>query len=200
MKKVYFFLLFTVGTSVFGFAQKTTDDKVTTTICECLSKLDPAKQTVTDLSSAMQLCAATGFSTHVTDLKKEGVDLTNEAQAQTYATKITQKLAASCPVFMTLSMALANDMKSANAAPKSQTTTGTFVRVEKEGLAKLIFKETNGKEASFIWLTNFPNSEQFMSKAPAPVGKTFKITWTEIEMYVPKADGYYTVKQILAVE
>ncbi len=199
MQKIIFSLMLSAFTFSFIFAQpKTADEKVEASACDCLSKQEVKKSIASEFMPMIQKCLQQSLIENALELQKQGLDLTNQTQLTAYGEKLGAKLAISCSKFKELTRSF---MEQSSTTVKTQTSTGTFVRVEKEGLAKLVFKEIGGKEVFFIWFNNFTNSEKFMTKSvTSAVGKSFTITWTEIEMYVPKAEGYYTVKQILSVE
>ncbi len=199
MKKISLaFLLcvfFYAGISAQTFTQA--DEKLLADACTCINKMDADRK---DKLKGAQECVTNSIISNLEVIQKQSkIDFTNQEQAANYGKKIGEKLVQTCPKFHELAEGLATKELEKENSAAGKTATGTFLRVEKDGLAKIIFKE-DGKEMPYIWFTNFANSEQFMGKAEMPKGKTFKITYTEIEIYVPKADGYYTVKQILSVE
>jgi len=84
--------------------------------------------------------------------------------------------------------------------PAVQSTAGVFKRVDLKGFNYLIIKDQNSSEKSFLWLRQFPGSEQFMNGTAKLAGKKVKVSWQEIEVYLPAAKGYYKVKEITGVE
>ena len=174
-----------------------TDEKLLADACNCINKLDPGRK---DKLKGAQDCITNSIIPNVEAIQKENkIYFTNQQQATVYGRKIGERLVQTCPKFREMAEGLATKELDKENVAVGKTATGTFLRVEKDGLAKIIFKE-DGKEIPYIWFTNFANSDQFMGKAEKANGKTYKITYTEVEIYVPKADGYYTVKQIVSVE
>ncbi|MEO6633843.1 MAG: hypothetical protein ABIN13_19020, partial [Mucilaginibacter sp.] len=55
-------------------------------------------------------------------------------------------------------------------------------------------------EKSFLWLREFPGSDKFMNSPAQLKGKKLKVTWHEMEVYLPQAKGYYKVKEITAID
>ncbi len=199
MKKTLltFPVCFFISAIIFAQSLMPTDEKLLVDACACISKMEPSRK---DKLKGAQDCITSSIISNVDAIQKENkIDFTNREHSANYGRKIGEKLVQTCPKFREMAEGLASKELEKENGAAGKTATGAFLRVEKDGLAKIIFKE-DGKEIPYIWFTNFANSEQFMGKAETPKGKTFKITYTEIEIYVPKADGYYTVKQILSVE
>ncbi|MDB5022256.1 MAG: hypothetical protein JWP78_11, partial [Mucilaginibacter sp.] len=60
----------------------------------------------------------------------------------------------------------------------------------------IVIVDNSNNEKSFVWLRQFPGSERFMSGIAQSVGKKVKITWQNMEVYLPQSKGYYNVKEI----
>ena len=51
-----------------------------------------------------------------------------------------------------------------------------------------------------MWLKQFAGSETFIGVTTKFAGKKIKISWQEIEVYLPAAKGYYKVKEVVAID
>jgi hypothetical protein len=78
---------------------------------------------------------------------------------------------------------------------QSDITIGVFKRIDQKGFDYIVIVD-NDSEKSFIWLRQFPGSEKFMNGITQYIGKKMRITWQNIEVYLPQSKGYYNVKEI----
>ncbi|MGN6179460.1 MAG: hypothetical protein ACTHNW_09790 [Mucilaginibacter sp.] len=117
------------------------------------------------------------------DMEKLGVDLAKDLMVM------------KCSNFMKLATVMAEKRKE----QVKNTTSGTFKRIELKGFNYIVINDA-GYERSFLWLEQFPNSEKFMNSTSGLIGKKIKISWHELEVYLPQAKGYYKVKEITGIE
>jgi hypothetical protein len=142
------------------------------------------------------------FETHadlLTDVAKEqNVDMTDEAAMSEVGGAIGKNLMKQkCGSFMQLAMKMGKDDDDAG----TQITTGIFKRIDTKGFNYIVITDKTTSEKSFIWLRQFPGSEKFMDASPGKLtGKKLQITWKDIEVYLPQAKGYYTVKEIVSID
>ncbi|MFD0765150.1 hypothetical protein ACFQZI_09815 [Mucilaginibacter lutimaris] len=175
--------------------------KMLDTLCNCMSKVDLTKiKTPDDAEEVFTNC----FNDHLdllVDVAQElGMNNITENDASTKVGEIIGQslLQDKCPAFLKLAGIMA---KSKDKDVKdTETTTGTLKRMDLKGFNYLVLTDAAGSERSFIWLRQFPGSEKFMGPITKFVGKKLKITWQEMEVYLPAAKGYYKVKEIVGVE
>jgi hypothetical protein len=168
-------------------------------LCKELSKIDVSKITTKKAADdAFEKC----FETHadlLTDVAKEqNVDITDEAAMSEVGGAIGKNLMKQkCGSFMQLAMKMGKDDDDAG----TQITTGIFKRIDTKGFNYIVITDKTTSEKSFIWLKQFPGSEKFMDASPGKLtGKKLQITWKDIEVYLPQAKGYYTVKEIVSID
>ena len=200
IRKASLFILSSIALFPFATSQTSAKDKLVAQACDCITKLNI--DSVEDPSTTIHKCIQEGLLPNLSDLQKEeNLDLSDISQMREFGIGIGKILVANCPKFMDLSVKLAEQQKPLNGtSTQIKITTGSFLRIEKGDIAKIIIKDDQGNENTFVWLTNFKNSEQFMGAATVEKGKKLKISWTEIEIYIPKAEGYYILKQITEIE
>jgi hypothetical protein len=170
-------------------------------LCKELSKIDVSKITTKKAADdAFEKC----FETHadlLTDVAKErNVDITDEAAMSEVGVAIGKNLMKQkCGSFMQLAMKMGKDDDAEDAG--TQVTAGVFKRIDTKGFNYIVITDKAASEKSFIWLRQFAGSEKFMDALPAKlVGKKLKITWKDMEVYLPQAKGYYTVKEIVSID
>ncbi|WP_448702994.1 hypothetical protein ACFGVR_11640 [Mucilaginibacter sp. AW1-3] len=191
-------LLFVVSLSAFG--QKISAlDQSADEVCAGLQGFDPAKASAEEVQKAFETLIVKSFSAHMNDLMKE-MNMTeiNADNGRKIGEEIGKKLLVRCPKFITLATKF--DSKDSGDTDVS-TTTGTLTKVNDTGdFAQFILKDADGRETNYYWLRYFKGSENFEKGGAANVGKKVKIQWAEIEFYVPKAKGYYKLKEVKAVD
>lgn len=175
--------------------------KMLDTLCNCMNKVDLTKiKTPDEAEAAFENC----FNDHLELLAEvaieENVDLsTNEGQGKVGSLIGVNLLQEKCASFLRLAGIMAKK-KDGESAVETQSTTGAFKRIDVKGFNYIVLKDAKGSERSFIWLRQFPGSEKFTGITTKYIGKSMKITWQEMEVYLPAAKGYYKVKEIIGVD
>ncbi len=176
--------------------------KMLDSICACMSKIDISKiKTAKEANDVFMQC----FTAHadlLPDLAKEqNAEFTDDAAMNRIGTEIgANLLKRNCSSFVKLAMLMGKKDEDATATVVEQVTSGTFKRIDNKGFNYIVLTDNAGNEKSFIWLRQFPGSENFMNGTTKYVGKKASIKWQEIEVYLPQAKGYYKVKEILSVD
>lgn len=174
--------------------------KMLDTLCNCMNKVDLTKiKTPDEAEAAFENC----FNDHLELLAEvaieENVDLsTNEGQGKVGSLIGVNLLQEKCASFLRLAGIMAKK-KDGESAVETQSTTGAFKRIDVKGFNYIVIA-SKGSERSYLWLKQFPGSETFMGVTTKLVGSKLKITWQEIEVYLPAAKGYYKVKEIIGVD
>ena len=182
------------GQKVLGPAET----KLTNALCDCINKLDKSKLTnSTEANNAFMDCF-TQQAELIPDVAAEhGVEMTDEDAMHKIGTDIGINLMKQkCEGFMTLALKMSNKDKD---VPLMQSTTGTFKRIDNKGFNYIVIADNTGSQKSFLWLREFAGSEKFTG-TNALFNKKLKISWKEIEVYLPAAKGYYKVKEITAID
>jgi hypothetical protein len=201
MKKLLLVLLITTVFNIV-YAQKTmgpAETKLTNALCDCITKLDKSKLTNSiEANRAFSDCF-TQQADLLTDVAEErGVEMTDSEAMKKIGTDIGGNLLKQkCDGFMRLALQMSNKD---NRAAEEQSTTGTFKKVDNKGFNYIVIADANGSLKSFLWLREFTGSDMFTGDANALLNKKLKISWKEIEVYLPAAKGYYKVKEISAID
>src|SRR5690606_3010897 len=80
--------------------------------------------------------------------------------------------------------------------PSTYTISGKITKVEGADLITYHIKSDDGKTYKVVWYRNFEGSEELVDDPKSIVGKKVTITVEDVECYIPKAKGYYSVKEI----
>jgi len=200
MKKLLLLLLIIAGFNI-ADAQTTpgpAETKLTNALCDCITKLDKSKLTGAKEAKQAFMDCFSGQADLFPDVAAERhVEFTDHDAMKKIGADIgVNLLKQKCDGFMQLAVKMAEKDKE---APETQSTTGTFKRIDTKGFNYIVIA-SEGSERSYLWLRQFPGSEKFTGITTKYIGKSMKITWQEMEVYLPAAKGYYKVKEITAVD
>lgn len=175
------------------------EQKITDSICNCVVKLDMSKITTKDEATAAYTDCVMQHADMLAALSAERhVELTDKQGMTAVGVDIALNLMnQNCKGFKELAMLLGGQDASDDDAVS--TASGTLKRVETRGFNYFVLNDRENKESSFIWLKQFPGSEQFMGNTDKYIGKKLSIKYKELEVYLPQAKGYYKVKEITAI-
>ena len=201
MKKTLFLLALIVA-----FYQKTNaqtkisanEQKLTDTICNCLTKVDLSKIT----SKKDAIAVFTDCFTKRTDLlmqlaNEKHIDPADRPSMRQIGVDIGKDLLSeNCVAFTNISVKMA---QKDNEQAGEEVSEGEFKRIDVRGFNYIVLADSTSREKSFIWLRQFPGSEKFMNGGTAYIGKNVKIKYQELEVYLPQARGYYKVKEIVSL-
>lgn len=174
--------------------------QMTDSICSCVNKLDISKITTQEEATK----AYTGCILNHVDLlaglaAERNVEL-SDAKAMT---KVGEDIAFSllkqdCKGFKALAILLGNNNAGVEEAGTG-TVSGNLKRIENKGFNYFVITDNENNEKSFIWLRQFPGSENFIGSDSKYIGKKITIKYKELEVYLPQAKGYYKVREITSV-
>jgi len=206
MKKLLLLLTLT-ATITLSKAQTTpgpAETKMTNALCDCLNKLDQSKiKDAADAKKAFMDCFAQQLNYAPDVAAERGIAMSDQAGMRKLGEDVGVNLMKQkCDGFMQLAIKMAqkgSGNSDENNDVETQTTTGVFKRVDNKGFNYIVIS-SEGSEKSFLWLKQFAGSENFMGPTVKYAGKKLKITWHEMEVYLPAAKGYYKVKEITAVD
>jgi hypothetical protein len=184
----------------FAFAQTArvvgpVEKKVTDSICNALSRRDISKVTNKKEALALYTSCVMEHADLLQELAEESkVEFSDQSAMEKIGLNIaTNLMKNNCANFIKLSAYFAEEKT--NTDNLTSSTTGTLKRIDNKGFNYLVISE-NGAEKSFLWLRQFAGSEKLNNGVAAIAGKKVKISWQEIEVYLPVAKGYYKVKEI----
>ncbi len=190
------FVRLSVAQSALGPAEK----KITDSLCDCISKVDISKiNTSKEAYAVFTDCFSKQTSLLTAVAEEKSVSLTDDEAMNKIGIEIGKNLfKQNCGAALKLGVKMAqkdNDQESSE-----NNTEGVFKRIESKGFNYIILSGKNNNETSFIWLRQFPGSENFMADTVKYVGKKIRIKYHELEVFLPAAKGYYKVKEITAIE
>jgi 23S rRNA pseudoU1915 N3-methylase RlmH len=206
MKKLLLFcvLVFLFGQKSFsqnGRSVGPAERRMTDSLCSCVVKIDLSKITnKTDAMAAYTSCV----EEHLDILK----DLADERKVNMSEKEAMEKigvdlainlLGQECKGFKQLALIMGGSNKNADEEAVG-TSTGKFKRIDNKGFNYIVITGSGGNEKSFLWLRQFPGSENFMNGSLKYIGKNVTIKYQEIEVYLPQARGYYRVKEITSLD
>ncbi|MBS7563964.1 hypothetical protein KHS38_06065 [Mucilaginibacter sp. Bleaf8] len=202
MKQTFIAVLFILAGAGNIQAQNTmgpAERRMTDSLCNALSKVDVNKITSKEEANSIFTDCFSRYTSLLMEVAEERkIDFSDDAAMEGLGTDIGKDLLKlNCGSFLKLAAKMAG---SKNNAESKSTTSGTFKRIENKGLNYIVITDPQGKEKSFIWLRQFTGSERFTSGTTALVGKKLKVTWQDMEVYLPQAKGYYNVKEITAID
>jgi hypothetical protein len=206
MKKLLLIIVIVAG---FGVAKAQNnpgpaETKLTNALCDCINKIDKSKLNGAKEAKAAFMDCFTQQASLLPDVAAErNVEFSDSKAMNKIGTDIgANLLKIKCEGFMPLAIKMAEKGENADeeaTAAIAQSTTGAFKRIDNKGFNYIVIADNTGSLKSFLWLKEFAGSEKFMGVTTTMLNKKLKITWQEIEVYVPAAKGYYKVKEITAV-
>lgn len=200
MKNIILSLLVLVSSA--GYAQNAaklgpTEQKLNDAICDCISKQDLAKVSGKEQGTQIYTDCVTQRTDLLAQLAQEhNIELTDQEGMRKLGLEIGKNLMSqNCSAALQLGVKM-------NQAPTNVDvgiTQGIFKRIDTKGFNYIVITEAGKGEKSFLWLTQFPDSEKFMGAPAGLTSKKLSIKWKEIEVYLPEAKGYYKVKEITEI-
>jgi hypothetical protein len=178
------------------------EQRMTDSLCGCVSKIDISKiATKEDAVAAYTNCVGQHVDILTSLTEERHIEFTNIDAMRGLGMDLAKNLMRqNCPSFMKLSMLMSKENDKGQSISESHSTTGSFKRMDSKGFNYLVINDLNNSEKSFLWLRQFPGSEKFMNGVIAMAGKRIKVTWHELEVYLPQAKGYYNVKEITGID
>lgn len=202
MKKLLFILLVSIFCSLNIFAQSDrvigpAEKRMTDSLCSSVNRLDLSKITTKEEAIAAYTKCVEEHVDLLNDLAIERkVDIGEMAAMRRIGVDLALDLyKMKCEKFMQFSRLMAIQTVK-NELSQSDLTIGTFKRIDQSGFNYIVISDKDNNEKSFIWLRQFPGSEKLKNSIAQYVGKKVKVTWQNMEVYLPQSKGYYNVKEI----
>lgn len=178
-------------------------DTMAKEVCSCLEKKDFSKindrqKMVTDAG----LCMIESYMLHEQEAGKElGVKEFNEETGRLLGQKIGLRMANICPDVVIKMGTVANKEMNENTgeAEEELVLEGKISSIEEGDFIFYNLKEKSGKSHRLLWFQNFKGSDEFVKDPKKLVGKNVTLKVKEVECYIPKAKGYYSLKEIVEI-
>ena len=188
-------------------------EKIAGSTCNCLDKKIAARSKTTkalgkDEANQMLMQCMMGAA------GKEVVGLQTAYGANAFGDKDTMRqmgmevggmLAQTCPSFMTLSVAIANDANAVSAAnPAAATTTGQTLgqlgklKAGPFGLVEIQTSKNAWEE--FAWLHRFAGADELLPQLAKLQGRQVRVSWQEVEVFQPTTQDYRKLREITGIE
>jgi len=176
------------------------EQRMTDSLCSCITKLDASKMTNKEQATAAYTECVEKHIDLLTALADERkVDIGDQQSMEKVGIDLALNLLKEeCKGFKQIAL-LMGSKEGSNDSGTTGTFYGNFKRIDNKGLNYFIITDKDKKEKSFIWLRQFPGSENFMNGGIGYIGKRMKIKYQEMEVYLPQAKGYYKVKEIVSL-
>ncbi len=129
------------------------------------------------------------------------VNMSDQAAAREFGFRLGSELEKGCPAYQHIFSMEAQEIAVKKTFMNEQiiTAEGKFSGIESGKLAFVNIIDKNGQKISFLWLNYFKGAELLQNKPDQLKGKKVIVEYKEIECYVPKANDYYKVKQIVGL-
>jgi hypothetical protein len=202
MKNIFLLMLLFVFAKT-GTSQSTGNmKKITDSICDCLTKKDLSSiKTTEDANTAFMNCFMNNASLLMELAQERNVDFSDQVAMRNLGLEIGKELMKqNCSSFIDLSMKMAGSEKTEGTTSATGVTGGKLIRIDNKDFRYFIVTDASNREKSFIWLHYFSGSEKFMDNTAKYIGKSIKINWQEIEVFLPSAKGYFKIKEITGIE
>lgn len=201
-KKIFFQLAF-VWLAIFPAIAQAQDliDILAKETCECLeSKNFKATEDATKMKIDVGICVLEAYNRHDVEAKDElGLSTLDQESGRQLGTKIGFKMVNYCPeLVMKMGLKVAEEEKA--SGPAVVTLSGKIHRMEEGDFISYFLKADDGKTYKLLWYKNFKGSEEFLENPKKLVGRNVQVAVAEVECYIPKAKGYYSVKEIVEIK
>ncbi|WP_210486549.1 hypothetical protein [Rufibacter aurantiacus] len=173
---------------------------MTDNICACISKLD--FDNITDKTTAEKalMDCFSQQSNLLLDLADEKkINVTDQSAMRELGIGVGKNLIReNCQGYLKLSVIIAKGSEAGAAV--TGTSEGRFKRIDTKEFNYFVLTDNTNNEKSFIWLRQFPGSENFTADVKKFTNNKLKIKWQEIEVYIPSAKNYYKIKEVVGIE
>jgi hypothetical protein len=176
-----------------------TERKISDNLCGCIGKVDLEK--LTDKPSAEKAfmdCFSKELNLVIQLAEERNLNISDQVAMRKLGEEVGKNLFKdNCQPFIGLSMKMA---QSTNSGVTTGATEGTLKRIDTKDFNYFVLTDNTNNEKSFIWLRQFPGSEGFMTDTKKFTNKKLKLTWQEIEVFIPSAKNYYKIKEVVGIE
>lgn len=177
------------------FGQDDIYNKVAQETCDCITKQKIEGQTKEQVEAALGICMLESISKN-----KVNVEPTDGDAMRAFGQKVGAKMAPICPSVFKVFLGDSDDKTENANEEKSISLEGKIKGIETDGLLYVIVKEDSGNEHRIIWLSYFEGSDGFVTDPRKLIGKNVSLKYRTIQYYLPKAKGYLSLKEIVALK
>jgi len=174
-------------------------DTMAQEVCNCMTDrnvLDINDQQ--KLITAVGICIAESYTTHQQQVSTElGIDELNDETGHALGNKVGVRMMKYCPDYL---------MKMGQVASQNTSGESTYVlngkvdSMEKGDFITYKLKDSEGKIHKLLWYQHFKGSDDLIDDPKKLVGKNVSVTLKDVECYIPKAQAYYSIKEIVELK
>jgi len=172
--------------------------------CDCFSDVDWENTSSQEALGQGETCLQQSMVKFLPQIMSVyGMDEFSEEIGQVIGEKIGMQLVKDCPNFMTFSKLLA---EAEEENPEEEGDEGMSELAGKIVSSKndknhqyLTLKEADGTEHQLLWMLAFDGYEDFPKSAKAFEGKSVRVAYREVLIYIPKEGDYKPRKVILGM-
>lgn len=205
MKKIIFTLL--LSSMAFNAHSQDILETVTKDVCSCIDSKKDKLDTSNSQTLKMQLgfCMLGSYNNHTAEIDKiYGKIMQDEKAMEKFGEDIGMKMASVCPeTLMSFAGALTDtEVVDTTAAPEVKEDLfieGEIVAFKTNEFVTLQVKDKNARVHNMLFLDYFETSALYTNNQIKPKDK-IKVSYTEIELYDPKAKEFRYYKVITALE
>ena len=187
MKSFLFLLVFSCFTA---FSQDV-KEKIAKETCDCVSKLDIATMSSSDLELNFGLCMLEAYNNHSGQFSEsEKLDFENSVQMEKFGEEIATKMLSFCS---DLILKLGEGYSDDNLNENTPAITGVFEGSKIETFYTISVKESNGKITKLIVLDYFKNANLITDKL-IKNNQSVTISYYETEIFDAKLNKFVPAK------
>lgn len=142
-------------------------------------------------------CMLEAYAAHEEEVSAQlGITEFNGETGRILGQKIGLKMATYCPDYL---MKMGTAAQGNPAQEPTYQLVGKILSVEQGEFISYKLKDNEGKVHKLLWYQHFIGSDEFTDEPKKLVGKEVTVSVKDVECYVPKAKGYFSIKEIVAL-
>lgn len=178
-----------------SFGQDLLDD-MAHAACSCLESKN-LSDNYEKLKFEAGMCILSYYQEHSNEVNEYfGITEFNAETGRVIGEKLGVKMVVVCPELVMKLGQSKIDNEADDDGLSTYTISGKVTKVEGADLITYHIKSDDGKTYKVVWYRNFEGSEILVDDPKVIVGKNVAVTVEDVECYVPRAKGYYSVKEI----
>lgn len=189
----YLHIIFACIISFGALAQTEAEfDAIAQKTCDCVTQKNPNLTNRSEVEMALGSCMLDAA-------KAVGVkvDVTDGKAMEALGEKVGIRMAGLCPNIQSF---IGEDTQARGAEPEYVEVSGKIKSVEYGDYTTVVLQESSGKEHRLLWIHYFPGSDAYAGDPKILIGKSVTVSYSLVEVYVPKAKGYVTSKQLFGLQ
>lgn len=172
-------------------------DDMARAACSCLESKNMSDN-YEKLKFEAGMCILAYYQEHTDEVNEYfGITEFNGVTGRIVGEKLGVKMVTVCPdLVIKLGQSKISDDEDEDDRASTYTISGKVAKAEGADLITYHIKADDGKTYKVVWYRNFEGSEDLVDDPKSIVGKKVTVTVEDVECYIPKAKGYYSVREI----